>query len=333
MSTDLDRGTAAPLYELIYSVLRDHLVDGILAPGLVLGEASVARAFQASRVPAAAALRRLHSEGLIRDFEGRGYIASRDASPSPRRIELAEAGLRLPESVASTLAFRSRRDRIYPAVEHVVAAALPYGRFQINETAIAEHYGVSRTVAHDVLTRLERVGLATQDKNQRWYAGPLSAELLRDHFEMRCLLEPVALVQVAPSLGAEEIERKAERARGVRDGRRTLEKIERLERDLHAEIILRCRNLQLRESIRRSQLVLIAIHHGFDLYRDAASIALMVGEHITIFEQLLAGRHAAAARTLEAHLRRSLDQNIELLENLGPLPEERRSPYLVPMGG
>lgn len=333
MNPDLARNSASPLYELIYSVLRSHLVDGSLLPGLVLGEASVARAFQASRVPAAAALRRLHREGLIRDIEGRGYVASGDPAVEPRRIELVAAGLRLPDAVTSKLKLRNRRDHIYPAVEHVVAAALPHGRFQINESAVAEHYGVSRTVAHDVLTRLEKVGLATQDKNQRWYAGPLSTEQLRDHFEMRCLLEPVALAQVADALDPDELEKKVERARGVRDGRRTLEKIERLERDLHGEIVLRCRNQQLRECIRRSQLVLIAIHHAFDLYRDAASIGLMIGEHITIFEQLLAGKRAAAARALEAHLRRSLDQNIELLENLGPLPEERRSPYLVPIGG
>jgi DNA-binding GntR family transcriptional regulator len=333
MSPESLRGSASPLYEIIYSVLRAHIVDGSLTPGLVLGEATVARAFQASRVPAAAALRRLHREGLIRDIEGRGYVASGDPAVEPRRIELTAAGLRLPDAVASKLALRNRRDRIYPAVEHVVAAALPYGRFQINESAIAEHYGVSRTVAHDVLTRLEKVGLATQDKNQRWYAGPLTADLLRDHFEMRCLLEPVALAQVAESIEPAELEQKLERARAVRDGRRTLEKIERLERDLHGEIVLRCRNRQLRESIRQSQLVLIAIHHAFDLYRDAAAIRLMIDEHIAIFGQLLADRRAAAVRTLERHLRRSLDQNIELLENLGPLPDERRSPYLTPIGG
>ena len=49
---------------------------------------------------------------------------------------------------------------------------------------------------------------------------------------------------------------------------------------------------QLRESIRRSQLVLVAIHHAFDLYRDSAMISLMLGEHIEIFEHVLAGRKA-----------------------------------------
>jgi DNA-binding GntR family transcriptional regulator len=63
MSPESLRGSASPLYEIIYSVLRAHIVDGSLTPGLVFGEATVARAFQASRVPAAAALRRLHRGG------------------------------------------------------------------------------------------------------------------------------------------------------------------------------------------------------------------------------------------------------------------------------
>ena len=54
---------------------------------------------------------------------------------------------------------RSRHGRLYPDAEHAVAACLAYGRFHLNESALAEHYDVSRTVAHEVLTRMERTGL------------------------------------------------------------------------------------------------------------------------------------------------------------------------------
>ena len=56
-----------PLYGVIHSVLRDHLERGALIDGLVLGEASVARAFQTSRIPASIALKRLHKEPPIND--------------------------------------------------------------------------------------------------------------------------------------------------------------------------------------------------------------------------------------------------------------------------
>src|SRR3954451_20849979 len=85
----------SPLYEVIHGVLREHILDGSFPPGLVLGETSVARAFGASRIPAGAALRRLYGEGLLRSFDGRGYQVGQ-APAQPVRLELAEAGLRLP---------------------------------------------------------------------------------------------------------------------------------------------------------------------------------------------------------------------------------------------
>jgi DNA-binding GntR family transcriptional regulator len=324
--------TAAPLYEVIYAVLREHIEDGSFPPGLVLGESTVARAFQASRIPAGAALQRLRREGLLRDFEGRGYLTGA-GNAEPLRIELREAGLRLPPEIATELKVRNRRERIYPAVEHAIASVVPFGRFQVNESALAEHHEVSRTVAHEVLTRLERTGLVSQDMNQRWYAGRLTEEGLRDHFEMRCLLEPTALGQVMDDIPPEEIGERLERAKKAATLRHTLDRIERLERDLHIDIVLRCRNQQLRETIRRSQLVIVAIHHAFDLYRDRAVISLMVAEHIAILDHVLAGRREKAMRALEAHLTRSLAQNIETVRSLGPLPEDRRPPYLIQVAG
>jgi DNA-binding GntR family transcriptional regulator len=266
---------------------------------------------------------------LLRDFNGRGYLTG-EAAAEPLRLDLGEAGLRLPPEVAGKLRVRNRRERIYPAVEHVIARALPYGRFQVNESALADYHDVSRTVAHEVLTRLERSGLVTQDLNQRWYAGPLTESGLHDHFEMRCLLEPIALGQVMASVSRDEIEERRKRAEKAATGRQTLERIERLERDLHIDIILRCRNLQLRETIRQSQLVIVAIHHAFDLYRDQAVISLMVAEHIDILGHVLAGRREKAMQAMEAHLSRSLAQNIETVRKLGPMPVENRLPYLTP---
>ena len=89
-----------PLYELIYGVLREHIEDGSFPRGLVLGEAAVARAFSASRVPAAAALRRLHDEGLLQRVRRPGLPRQPASNASPIRLDLDEAGLRLPPALA-----------------------------------------------------------------------------------------------------------------------------------------------------------------------------------------------------------------------------------------
>lgn len=321
---------SSPLYELIYSVLREHIAGGRFPPGLVLGESTVARAFNASRIPAGAALKRLHREGLVSDFDGRGYLAGPQKHAEPIRLELAEAGFVLDPSIAAELGVRNRRGRIYPDVEHTVAACLSYGRFLLNESALAEHYRVSRTVAHEVLTRLERTGLVTQDVNQRWYAGPLTPALLREHYELRWLLEPAALGQVIGELDPVDLGAKLERAQTARDGRPPPRKLERLEHDLHVDIVLRCHNLKLRETIRRSQLPIIATHSAFEHSQSAADLQTMVSEHAAILESLVRGQRKRAMQQLEDHLRRSLEPNIKLLLRLGSVPEENRPPYLIP---
>ena len=322
---------ASPLYELIYGVLREHILDASFPPGLILGEALVARAFRASRVPAAAALRRLHGDGLIRSFNGRGYLTGTGAV-EPVRLELEAAGLRLPEAISDELLLRNRRERIYPEVEHGVAACLSYGRFLLNESALADHYEVSRTVAHEVLTRLERTGLVIQDVNRRWYAGPLTTDQLREHYEMRWLLEPIALADALPEVTEQELRTKLDRIERAQQAEPGPRKLEELETDLHVDIVLRCRNLTLREIIRRSQLPIIATHSTFDRRkRIPGEIATMISEHRAIVHHLLRGRTVEAAASLEAHLRRSVEPTIELMRTLGPLPDDRRPPYLIPI--
>ena len=276
------------------------------------------------------ALRRLHREGLITGFEGRGYLAGAGPNASPIRLDLEAAGLRLAPTLEAELAFRNRRQRIYPEVEHAVAACLSYGRFLLNESALAEHYRVSRTVAHEILTRLERTGLVVQDMNQRWYAGPLTTELLREHYEMRWLLEPIALGQVMAELDDAELRAKEGRARRGVDGRLPPKELEMLERDLHVDIVLRCGNRQLRETIRRSQLPIVATHSAFEGLQQRQEIMTMVAEHLAILGHLRKREGEAAMRALGSHLRRSLQPNIELLKRLGPLPDALRPPYLLP---
>jgi DNA-binding GntR family transcriptional regulator len=320
-----------PLYEVIYEVLRAHLSAGKFPTGLVLGEANVARAFATSRIPAAAALKRLNEEGLLAEFEGRGYLAGADGEATPVRKPLHDAGLELPDELKARLAVRTTPGRIYPDVEHRVATCLAYGRFMLNEKALAEHYGVSRAVAHDVLARLERTGIISQDSNQRWYAGPLTPELVREHFQMRWLLEPAALIDAAPRIPREELIGKQDHVAHLKDGHKRPRLLERIEEELHIELTARCHNSQLKYALRRSQLPLFATHSTYRRFQDAEEIVRMAGEHWSVFDHLLAGDPRSAAKALEAHLKRSMEHNAEVLKLLPRLPDTPLPDYLVPI--
>ena len=55
----------------------------------------------------------------------------------------------------------------------------------------------------------------------------------------------------------------------------------------------------------------------------------MLGEHVAIFERLIAGERQAARQELEDHLKRSVETNVRKLSALGELPNSRRVPFLI----
>ena len=99
---------------------------------------------------------------------------------------------------------------------------------------------------------------------------------MREHFEMRWRLEPIALRQAAPLLGRDELLRKRGHLEKLRDGHRKPELLERIEGELHVELIERCDNSQLKHAVRRSQLPVIATHSTYRHTQDAEEIATMV---------------------------------------------------------
>jgi DNA-binding GntR family transcriptional regulator len=233
----------------------------------------------------------------------------------------------LPAAVTAHTA--NRREQIYPEVEHAVAVCLAHGRFRLNETALAQHYDVSRTIAHEVLTQLERAGIIEQDSNNRWYAGPLSAAEFEHHYEMRWLLEPQALRQAFSFLDKSEVAARLRRLRNAASTPMQPPMLERLEADLHIDTLASCPNDILLNAVRRSQRVLIATHSTFAAYRTKEDISLMAMEHGAIYEALLDHDIEHATTVLEAHLRRALYPNLEVLRQLAPLPAGLRQPYLL----
>jgi DNA-binding GntR family transcriptional regulator len=250
-------------------------------------------------------------------------------SVEPLRLDLIEAGLAIPDSEALQSAARRRRISIYAEVEHTVACCLQYGRFQLNESLLADYYGVSRTVAHEVIAQLDRAGLVTQDRNRRWYAGPLTPDQMREDFELRWLLEPVALIQAFPRLDRDDLSDKRARVRAALKGKRTPARLETLERDLHIDTVLRCPNSRLADAVRRSQLPLLATHDTFQWHLDADEVDLMLAEHLEVFDRLIAGDRGGASKAIEQHLMRSVETNVRRLGALGALPHSRRVPFLI----
>ena len=115
----------------------------------------------------------------------------------------------------------------------------------------------------------------------------------------------------------------------MQSGKPTPAKLERLERDLHIDTVLARPNSLLNDAIKRSQLPLLATHDTFQRHLDTEEVELMLGDHVAIFERLIAGERQAARQALEDHLKRSVDTNVRKLSALGELPNSRRVPFLI----
>jgi len=331
-------GAPSRINELVYGILHEHIVRGTFENGLVLRENDVAGIFGVGRAPARMALRKLAEEDLIRKRRGHGFEVARGTglSVASKHRSLLEAGLVLPHALADKLAKRNWRQHIYPTVEKAVASCLIFGRFHVNQSALADHFGVSRTVAHEVLTSLERVGFVRQGRNARWYAGPLTIDDLQEGYQMRWLLEPEALKQAAPGIPRSQLLEARDRIlRAQRDSRPDPDELNDIELALHRDIVLACTNRQMRTVLRNCQLPII-VTYGTVVRSDparhlASGVPETLSEHMTVIDLLLAGHVEDAAKALEAHIRHGAEMSLPHFRNPPPLTRDRVPPYMVPV--
>jgi DNA-binding GntR family transcriptional regulator len=313
-------------YELITRVLRSNIESGALPKGLVLLEGPIAAVMQTSRVPVQSALRQLMSEGLVHRFEGRGYLVGAEgADVLPLRRDIREFALEIPDAVDDALQTRGTWRHVYEGVEDQVASCQIFGEFRIVETELSDYLGVSRTVARDVLARLQERGLIRKNASSHWIAGPLTARTLREKFELRGIMEPAALRMSAPYIRYAEVERLLDR---IDSGAITAP--ETLSDALLEICIAQAPNMTLVEMIRSNRLLLSSVSRALTslgLPNDEATI----DQYRTLFD--LIARHPidSAAEYLRDHVQITASRNLARMKIVAVITETGAfAPYLVP---
>jgi DNA-binding GntR family transcriptional regulator len=306
--------------------LRTMLRDGRLQPGQRLLEADVVRAYGVSRSPVHFALESLRVEGRLARAPGRGYVVGR----STRTAGLGARAKVTTEAIISEPGWQ----RIYAQVEHEVATRILFRSFRIHEERLAEHFHVSRTVSRDVLARMHASGMITKDRGGHWYAERITADRIRDLYEIRRLLEPSALLDVAPRVPPETwsqmlahldaIARAFPNIRGA--------DVDLAEQQLHVSLLSGCRNRELVRVLRQTQLLLISNRYLFD---DYLGVPLGISEaalheHRRVVSLARSGRYEAAADALREHLERSFQPFVDRLERIADRREPKRPAYVRP---
>ena len=326
-SAEADADGEHSLAAALYQAVRDNIESGRLPAGTPLNTHRLARQLSVSRAPVGRALQRLETDGLIVRNAVRGYRVRGVAARAPRhtpQLELSDAAIEIVRG-------RAGWEKIWDAVERDLVGCMPFGRFKVIELAMAEHYGVSRTVTSELVARFEAHGLLEKAGRSQCFLRELTPALMNDLYEVRRLLEPTALLASAPFLAKPKLERM--RADLVDADRRypdvSVADLGRYEDDLHVACTQPCTNRPLLAALRQSQLPVLATNRLFQIYLGMPALEPFLAEHRLVVELLLNGAPDAAAVALDAHLRSAVRKQHARLTELKARHQPVVPPYLA----
>lgn len=315
-----------PRYAAIEQKMMQAIDQALLPAGVVLTEDPVARLFGTSRTPVRMAFNELERQGLLRRFEGRGFIVT--GAKKLKRIALTHEMLGL-SKITAQMPQPMTSQRIAKEFETSIAQALPFGMYRVHEQAAADHFGVSRTIIRELLSRFQDRGLVGKDLRSHWTVGPLTALDVAHYFSIRAKLEPLALAESARLLPQQVIFGTLARARAAVETADNLapSQLEQLETDLHVTLLAKNPNPHLSRMIQQSQIAL-SVNHVFAETVGTRPFSVALMEHCIVFEFLMRGSWNAAAAAMEEHLHLSAARTRKRLMAFSVFPEPDLPDYL-----
>lgn len=321
---------AAPLYEAIATALRHAMAKHVLKAGDLINESMVAQAFNVSRTPVKAALQALLDQNVVYKHSGRGVVIG-PAKAVTTVTRLSAIELAALEPFGDAIRSPDSWIQVYNEVEREVCNHSIFGPVRIIETELAKSFDVSRTVAHEVLMRLEGVGLVEKDPAGRWSIVPMTAERVRQLYEIRRYLEPPALRKSVEHIPQEVLNHMWERLEAIskRYPNVSEAELDDLEKDLHFRCLSYCQNEELIKLLGHTQALLINNKHMLGGYLKLPAMDPFLEEHRRIMQALMQRQPDAAAQALDDHLRLSIDKTIERLHIVASEPAKHLPSYMT----
>lgn len=314
-----------PLYDRIVRVICAEIAQGEIGPGARLLESRLATRFGVSRAPARQALAALEANGMVVHAAppSRGFVVSEGAQ--------SRAGSFVNGPVDG-LSFETMPiwQRIYGDVEDAITKRIAFGSWRVVETSLGQHFGVSRTVAREVLARLQSAGLVLNE-GKRWIALERNRERVRELYAVRALLEPAALESAVATVPRARIKQMMDDLEGAITSNATGAELDRLERDLHVDLLGRCTNTILRKSMVQHQSLLLAHRYFYRLTAQMYAVEPFLSEHLDVLDAVHAGRMASAQEALKTHLIASSERAAERITKVRGVVRNEPVSFLEPL--
>jgi DNA-binding GntR family transcriptional regulator len=321
-----------PIFQVAADTIRLNIESGRLGPGTVLLESALAELMQSSRAPIKRALSMLEEEALVSRFEGRGYIVGSPGSDVPvNRLDLRTLDLEIAGSDDEYLGLPNWV-RLHDEVEAALSRCLVFGQYRIVENLLAEYYHISRTVVRDILGRLQERGIVAKSATSRWIVRPLTAQTIKDKFELRIILEVAALRSAVPLIDKTALESLVREIETTERNQETLseERWFYLVNSFIDLAILSTPNADLSAHIANNRKALQALQKAlFALGLPADTVSIK--EIRMIAELLLVDAVSSAANMLDSHLAKSRHRTIAQLKIVAVMPRPTDLvPYVIP---
>ncbi|WP_083627927.1 GntR family transcriptional regulator [Salinicola sp. MH3R3-1] len=323
---------AKTLKDQLYDALLRSMASGHLEPGLVLLEGNIADIFGMSRSPVRQTLGRLHDEGAISRFEGRGFLVGREPRAIVRR-SLTAADFRAAGGQASVKRTESWR-ALAEKVEHDVVLCSMKGRFELNELQLAKSLDVSRATTYRILLQLQSLGVVEKIKYSSWNVVPLDDDRLHQLYEARRQLEPFMIAHACERIADKEIVRYLERLDQAQARYPDVQasQLDALENDLHHEALESGGNAEILIMLQRTRPILLISKHLLDGEIELPPGDPFFAAHREVFEAMRARRSTLASSALHRHLQASESLVQERLANFRHAGELRTPRYLRWLG-
>jgi DNA-binding GntR family transcriptional regulator len=323
--TDETRQSNGFLYKTVYELLNEKISNGLLPPGSVLKEGSIATQLEVSRVPVRRALEMLHTDGTVRDLGRQGFSVGQAEPIKITARLLHDILLDGHDEMDRTVLW----ERIIEDVQIHIEGCMAFGHYRVMEAELGEFYKVSRTVVREVLWRLRDRRLLEKDRKSHWIVSQLSARDLQDSFELRQVIEPRALLAVAPRLDRVWLEELRRRVNTCLDQfpKTPGGEIDRIEYEMFHGIFLPLRNTRMLSAIRRNQAGLLVsrlFRKHFPFRGDQSALL----DYSLILYHLSEGTYEIASALFEHHLKRSEAVMKARLRVLSVIPLPKTPPYL-----
>ncbi len=187
----------------------------------------------------------------------------------------------------------------------ILTGELPPGE-RLRAEHLADRWGVSPTPLRETFMRLAGEGLVVIEPQRGARVAPIEAEDAAELYELRLLLDPVALDRSMEAAGADagyrhDVERALRRLEARHP---SLGHFHDAHRDFHLVLVSRCPNRRLRSEVEQ------LLEHSQRFHAVGASTVRRSdpgAEHRALVDAVAAGDRRTAVRVLRTHLGATLD--------------------------